>query len=101
MDYTVNGVVASTTGAPVASVLVIAYDRQVAGEILLGQDISNADGNYTITFNSDKLQLRYKPDIEVRATLAGTPTAAGAAAATVLGRSEIRYNASPRETINV
>src|SRR5215471_956025 len=93
VNYTITGIIASTTGAPVPNTLAMAYDRRVGGDLLLGQASSDQNGNYTITFSSEKLQGKAKPDIEVRAIGAAT-------AVNVLGTSEIRYNAGTAETIN-
>lgn len=101
--YTITGVIASTTGAAVPNILAVAYDKRVGGDLLLAQGNSDPNGVYTVSFPSEKLQGKARPDIEVRAVAPGaaTGTVGAAPAVFVLGTSEIRYNAGTTETINV
>jgi len=68
-------------------------DKNVGDDVLLAEAISGEDGAYQATFTDANLRERGKarPDLQAR-VFSGEK---------FLGASEVRYNASNRETLNV
>jgi hypothetical protein len=93
ITYQVNGRVASRASASVAGLLVQIVDKAVEGDAELAQATTDDQGIYTATFSTDVVAKRGKthPDLQAR-VLSGR---------TFLGASEIHYNASLTETLNV
>lgn len=94
IEFQVEGKVSSPTSISVGNLIVQVVDKTVGGEdVLLKQTETQADGTYQVTFNDSNWQQRGKtqPDLQTR-ILAGDR---------VLAVSEVRYNASPRELLNV
>ncbi|MEG3863401.1 Tc toxin subunit A [Microcoleus sp. herbarium12] len=94
IEFQVEGKVSSPTSISVGDLIVQVVDKTVGGEdVLLKQTVTQADGTYQVTFNDSNWRQRGKtqPDIQTR-VLAGDR---------VLAVSEVRYNASPREQLNV
>ncbi len=94
IEFQVEGKVSSPTSTSVGDLIVQVVDKAVGGEdILLKQTVTQADGTYQVTFNDSNWRQRGKtqPDIQTR-VLAGDR---------ILAVSEVRYNASPRELLNV
>ncbi|MBI1744418.1 hypothetical protein HYR54_15315 [Candidatus Acetothermia bacterium] len=93
--FAVAGKVASRLRAGVGGLLVQIVDRNVgdAPYVLLAEAITASDGSFQATFTIADLQKRGKqrPDLQARAF-------AGQA---FLGASEVRYNASNQETLNI
>lgn len=94
--YSISGKVYTNSGVPVGGIKIVAFDKQLSGDIAIGEATADRKGNYRITYN--KLPAgKENPDIEVQAV----EGIAGAAARKVIGRSAIRYNAGANETIDV
>ena len=94
IEFQVEGKVSSSTSISVGNLIVQVVDKTVGGEdILLKQTETQSDGTYQVTFSDSNWRQRGKtqPDIQTR-VLAGDR---------VLAVSEVRYNASPRELLNV
>jgi hypothetical protein len=91
--YQVTGHVISRTSAAVGGLLVQVLDKAVGGDIVLIEAATAQDGTYQGTFTDDALRARKKtqPDLQARVLSAEKPLAV----------SEVRYNASRRETLDV
>jgi len=105
--YRVTGQVRSRLSTGIGGLRLLVVDKGVGGdEVLAGQDGSlrtDVLGAYQANFTDSAFRGRGKtrPDLEVQVfasdALADGPDAPGAP----VGRSEIRYGASPDETLNV
>lgn len=91
--FTVDGTVSSRSRAGVGGLRVVIVDKNVGEDVHLKETETNDRGNYQVTFPITGLQERCKqqPDLQARA-FAGEK---------FLGASEVRYNASNRETLNI
>lgn len=92
--YQVEGRVASETSLDVAGLEVVIVDKGVGGDATtLVQTRTDDSGRYSATFSGHTLEQRRKrqPDLQAQVFSDGK----------LLGRSSIRYNASPRETLDV
>jgi hypothetical protein len=91
--YVVQGRVASLLSSGVDSLRVVIVDKNVGGDAALAQVTTDDRGFFQAAFSDSDLQRRGKsqPDLQVR-VFAGD---------TFQGASEIRYNATQRETLNV
>jgi hypothetical protein len=91
--YTVSGRVASRTRAGVGGLRVEIVDKNVGGDLMLVEAVTDAKGAYRASFRADAFPNRVKQEFDLQArALSGT---------TLLGASEIRYDASTRETMHV
>src|SRR4030042_4798976 len=94
----VLGLVADKLNRPLANLVVRAFDRDMRSEELLGESITNRDGKYEIAWSHSQLSGRgkKKADIVIKVFTRGKKT--------LLYASDIeavRFNASPREEINI
>jgi peptidoglycan hydrolase-like protein with peptidoglycan-binding domain len=94
--FTVEGKVFSRTSAGVGMLRVRIVDKNVGDDVLLAEAITGEDGAYQATFTDANLRERgkVKPDLQARVF-------SGDTFITFVGASEVRYNASNRETLNV
>ena len=96
VSYTVTGTVWSPDRADVSELHVKIVDKNIEADEPMGEDaVTDDHGHYTVYFDSTKLRQRGKdhPDLQARVF---DPTGQ-----TFLAASEIRYNASQVETLNV
>jgi hypothetical protein len=90
--YSVSGTVTSPDRAGVGVLTVLLVDRNVGGFTQLASTKTDARGHYAVTFPATALPAgKAQPDLQARVVLQDT----------LLGASEIRYNASLEETLNV
>ena len=91
--FEVKGKVASRLRAGVGGLRVEIVDKNVGEDVRLGEAATDDGGAYQATFPITGLQERCKqrPDLQARAFTGET----------FLGASEVRYNASDRETLNI
>ena len=91
--YQVEGKVASAISASVGGLRVVIVDKGVGGDVQLAQATTDDGGAYQATFADDAVRQRGKalPDLQARAF-------AGDA---FLAASDVHYNASQNETLNV
>ena len=91
--FQVEGKVASRVSAGVGRLRVQIVDKTAGGDVRLAEAVTDEGGAYRATFTDVNLRRRGKqqPDLQARA-FAGD---------TFLGASDVRYNASNRETLNV
>lgn len=91
--YRVEGRVASRVSASVGNLRVVIVDKGVGGDVQLTQAITDDNGAYQATFSDSDVRRRGKaqPDLQAR-VFAGDA---------FLGASEVHYNASQHETLNV
>lgn len=89
----VTGQVRSRNRAGVNGLRVVIADKNVGADIRLAETTTDDRGNYQVRYKLSDLQQRgkQKPDLQAR-VFAGE---------TFLGASEVRYNASTDETLNV
>jgi hypothetical protein len=92
-SFIASGRVYSEDRAGIGGLRIQVVDRNVAGDVTLAEGTIDAAGRYTVTFPPDNIiqQGKTAPDIQVRVS-DGT---------TVLGASEVRYDATPEETLDV
>lgn len=84
---TVSGTVSSTMGSSVASLVVRAFDRDLAGETAIGETVTNSAGSYRITYESATaidLLIRVYQSSDV-----------------LLAESDTAFDASAEATVNV
>ncbi|MFS8979723.1 hypothetical protein PO002_35510 [Cupriavidus necator] len=91
-QYRVDGKVFSRVSPGVGGLRVVVVDKGVGGEVSLAETDTDDTGGYQATFSDRELRWRGKPqpDLEAR-VYAGD---------TLLGASEVRYNASRQETMS-
>ena len=93
----VFGRVADKLSRPLAKLIVQAYDRNMRSEDLLGECVTDPDGKYNIAWSQRQLKGEKKSgDISIKVVTAEKET--------LLFASDVdgtRFNASPREEINV
>ena len=91
--YQVMGRVSSPVGGSLEGLRVGIVDKTVGDDVQLAEATTDDGGAYLATFTSDELRARGKaqPDLQAR-VFAGE---------VFLGASDVRYNASNRETLNV
>ena len=69
-EYIVYGTVVNSDSSPAQGLTVNAFDKDLAGEDLLGESITNADGAYRITYSEEQFRRstseRGGPDLFVR-----------------------------------
>src|SRR5262245_46064607 len=92
-DYAVGGTVSSPDRAGVNGLRVEIRDRNISGDVLLATTRTDDRGRYQATFPASILRERKKqqPDLQARVF----------ADKTFLGASEVRYNASHSETLDI
>ncbi|MFJ6604901.1 neuraminidase-like domain-containing protein [Streptomyces lydicus] len=92
-SYCVTGLVASPELGGIAGLGVLITDRNVGADVTLAETTTDEHGYYTATFSVGSVCGRTKdrPDLQVR-VLAGGET---------LATSEVRYDASPQERLDV
>jgi hypothetical protein len=93
LKFTVDGKVFSSLRAGVDQLRVQILDKNVGNDIAVAETTTNTDGSYHVDFTIADLLARGKerPDLQAK-VLAGQ---------VVLGASEVRYNASNQETLNI
>lgn len=91
--YTVNGNVMSDTRAGVDGLRVVIVDKNIGSDVFLAETVTGNNGFYQSTFLVKGLQERCKqrPDLQSRVFKGET----------FLSASDVRYNASNRETLNI
>src|SRR6266851_601219 len=93
--YTVTGVVSSPDSPAVSGLKVILVDKNVGGDVPLGDATTDARGAFQISAGvasaSSAKPRKTQPDLQVRVSLGSR----------FLAASEVRYNASTTETLNV
>ena len=91
--YRVEGKVASRVRASLDGLRVVIVDKGVGGDVQLVQATTDDGGAYQATFSDSDLRRRGKahPDLQAR-VFAGD---------SYLGASDVRYNASQHEALNV
>jgi hypothetical protein len=89
----VSGRVYSQQRAGVGGLRIQVVDKNAGPDVLLAEGTTSDRGVYSIKYSGAVLSQQHKngPDLQVRA-LAGS---------TLLGASEVRYDASPNETIDI
>ena len=91
--FVVSGKVVSPQSAAVGGLRIEIVDKNIGADVPLVQGTTDASGNYSLQFPSAEFTRRGKtaPDIQVRAF----------AGQTLLVASEVRFNASARENIDL
>ncbi|MGH9937750.1 MAG: neuraminidase-like domain-containing protein, partial [Blastocatellia bacterium] len=91
--FQVEGKVSSRTSAGVGGLRVRIVDKTVGADVPLAEAGAEENGEYRVVFTDAELRQRGKtrPDLQAR-VFAGE---------TLLATSEVRYNASNRETLNI
>lgn len=94
----VLGKVTDRLGRPLANLVVHAYDRDMRGEELLGECVTDRDGGYRIPWSHDQLSGRGTgtADLAIKVVTREKKRLLFAS-----GVDDIRFNASPREQIDV
>ena len=92
-NHLVEGTVASRVSASVGGLRVALIDKGVGGDVQLAETVTDEHGAFQLTFSDREVRQRGKilPDVQVRVV----------SGETLLGASEVRYNASQHETLNV
>src|SRR5688572_4056877 len=87
--FRVEGRVASRVSAGVGGLRVLIVDKTVGDDVQLAEAVTDESGAYQVTFTDANGKVR--PDLQAR----------GFAGERFLAASDVRYNASQRETLNV
>jgi len=92
-DPIVQGEVRSLNRVAMDGLRVVVVDKNVGADVQLVTTTTDGQGNYQVRYKQSTLQQRgkQKPDLQARVFTGET----------FLGASEIRYNASTNETLNV
>ncbi len=92
------GKVTNKNSDPLQNLIVMAYDRDMRSEELLGESITDKEGNYKIFWQHSQLRGREikEADIVLKVLTQKKKTLLYAS-----DMDEIRFNASPREEINI
>lgn len=99
----VHGTVRHATGFPLAGLTARAFDRDMRAEVLLGQAVTDEDGNYQITYDAGQLHPgKTSADLVIR-VLEPDTTAEGQGneGGEELVVSGIVFNAAPQQTIDI
>lgn len=93
VTYFVEGKVASRSSAGVGGLRVEIVDKNVEKDHLLARAVTDENGAYQVNFNDADLRRRGKarPDLQARSFKDDT----------LLAASDVRYNASNRESLNI
>lgn len=93
----IYGRVTDAQNYPLREVLVLAYDRDMRSEELLGEAVTDREGKYRIEYAADKPDTLGKrgADLSMRVRTRG------GAEVFVSRLEEVRFNAGPREEINI
>lgn len=99
----VHGTVRHATGFPLAGLTARAFDRDMRAEVLLGQAVTDEDGNYQITYDAGQLHPgKTSADLVIR-VLESDTAAEGQedGRGEELAMSDIVFNAAPQQTIDI
>src|SRR5277367_2884865 len=93
LTYQVSGVVACSVSPSIGGLRVVIVDKNVGDDVELAKAVTDDSGAYSASFDAAKLKKRKKalPDLQAR-VFAGKK---------LLGASDVRYNASLSEKLNV
>jgi peptidoglycan hydrolase-like protein with peptidoglycan-binding domain len=92
--YTVDGTIASPDRVGVGGLTIHVVDRNVGtDDTVMGEAITDSSGSYHIQFSlpSSSIKCQTRPDLQARVY----------SGETLLAASDVRYNATTRETLNV
>jgi hypothetical protein len=91
--YQIQGRVTSRVSASVGNLRVLVVDKCVGSDVRLAEAVTDSLGNYRASFSDAAFRRRgkEKPDLQARVFSGGRPIAS----------SEVRYDASTQETMNV
>lgn len=92
-QYQVVGKVSSRAGAGIGSLRVVIVDKGIGGDAQLAQATTAENGDYQAGFSDSVVRRRGKAQPDLQARVFSGDTFAGA--------SEVRYNASEQETLDV
>jgi hypothetical protein len=92
-QYEVTGKITSRNSASVGGLRVLLLDKGIVETPPLAETTSTEDGSYQLSFDASQLEPHKKtrPDLQVQVRVGET----------VVGNSEVRYNAGLNETLNV
>lgn len=93
VDNKITGRVVTSEGVPVPAAILLAYDKSINGDTLLGQATATRDGKYSIAYTQIP-SGKENADIEVQVVDSRDGKR-------VIARSDIRYNAATSEVIDV
>ncbi len=98
LKFSVSGTLTNRAGKPISDLQVIAFDRDLRSEILLGNAISNSKGYYQIAYSPEKLIKSKKSLADVVIKVLNPETSELYYETPI---KEIRFNAPPNTTINI
>lgn len=92
-EFTVHGTVFSPDRAGVGGLSVTVVDKNVGKDIVLGSAVTDEHGSYTVRFSlpEGSRKIQTKPDLQ----------ACAYSGKTLIGASEVRYNAGQSETLDI
>ena len=90
VSFRVSGRVYSTDRAGVGDLQVRAVDKNAGPDVVLAEGKTDDAGRYTLSYSTEALS-KAAPDLQVRIATGDT----------FLGASDVRYNATPSETLDV
>jgi hypothetical protein len=88
---TISGTIKTDKSVAAVGVKVMAYDKNISGDKVIGQAVTDEHGHYKITGKMDGSTRKAKPDIEIRVY--------NVADKTEIGRSGVTYNADAHISI--
>lgn len=91
--FHVSGRIVSRSSAAMGGLQIRIVDKVVGEDVKLAESVTGEDGTYQVSFTDAALHERQKkqPDLQARAY----------SGSTFLAASQVRYNASPRETLDI
>jgi hypothetical protein len=90
----VSGRVYSSTSLGIGGLQIEVVDRNVGNDVILAEGISNSAGHFAMSYSPAALSNgKTAPDLQVRVRVVNTKT--------LLGASDVRYNATASETLDV
>lgn len=92
-SYRIEGKVTSRVSASMSRLRVVIVDKGIGSDVQLAETATDESGTYQVSFSDSAVRRRGKkqPDLQVRVL----------AKEVFLGASEVRYNTSPYEVVNV
>ncbi len=93
-DFRVNGLVQWVDGRLAAAAIVLAFDKDLRSEELLGQAMTDASGHYEIGYSSSQFKRAEKKTADLLVRVMGRK-------GELLAESPVVFNAQPVETVNV
>lgn len=95
-SFIVRGIVATNVGVAAKGLKVIAIDKNLGRDIVLGKDITDSSGNYNISYKNEVLQKMEKQNADIEIKIIDPEDELK-----IYGTSSVHFNADKDEEINL